>query len=57
MTGGHVLDCFAGSGTTGEACMLAGFDCTLIEKEAQHAKDIHHRIKRWSGGDTPLFAT
>ncbi len=37
--------------------MLAGFDCTLIEKEAQHAKDIHHRIKRWSGGDTPLFAT
>lgn len=54
--GGHVLDCFAGSGTTGEACMLAGFDCTLIEKEAQHAKDIEHRIKRWSGLDAPLFA-
>lgn len=54
--GGHVLDCFAGSGTTGEACMLAGFDCTLIEREAQHAKDIEHRIKRWSGLDAPLFA-
>lgn len=54
--GGHVLDCFAGSGTTGEACMLAGFDCTLIEREAQHARDIEHRIKRWSGLDAPLFA-
>ncbi len=54
-SGGHVLDCFAGSGTTGEACMLAGFDCTLIEREAQHAQDIEHRIKRWSGLDAPLF--
>jgi len=54
--GGHVLDCFAGSGTTGEACMLAGFVCTLIEKEAQHVRDIEHRIKRWSGLDAPLFA-
>jgi DNA modification methylase len=54
--GGHVLDCFAGSGTTGEACMLSGFDCTLIERDAQHARDIEHRIKRWSGMDAPLFA-
>jgi DNA modification methylase len=53
--GGHVLDCFAGSGTTGEACMLAGFDCTLIERDAQHVKDVEHRIKRWSGLDAPLF--
>ena len=36
--------------------MLAGFDCTLIEREAQHARDIEHRIKRWSGLDAPLFA-
>lgn len=54
--GGQLLDPFAGSGTTGEACMLAGFDCTLIERDSQHAKDIEHRIKRWSGLDQPLFA-
>src|SRR5208282_4695280 len=54
--GGHVLDPFGGSGTTGEACMLAGFDCTLIERDPQHVKDIEHRIRRWSGLDAPLFA-
>lgn len=54
--GGHVLDCFAGSGTTGEACMKLGFDCTLVERDEQYAKDIQHRIDRWSGLDTPLFA-
>lgn len=54
--GGRVLDPFAGSGTTGEACMLAGFDCTMIERDPQHIADIQHRIKRWSGQDTPLFA-
>lgn len=54
--GGQLLDPFAGSGTTGEGCMLAGFDCTLIERDPQHAKDIEHRIKRWSGLDQPLFA-
>lgn len=54
--GGHVLDCFAGSGTIGEACMKLGFDCTLIERDEQYAKDIQHRINRWSGLDTPLFA-
>jgi site-specific DNA-methyltransferase (adenine-specific) len=54
--GGHVLDCFAGSGIAGEACMKLGFDCTMIERDPQHAADIRHRIKRWSGQDTPLFA-
>lgn len=54
--GGQLLDPFAGSGTTGEACMLAGFDCTLVERDPQHAKDIEYRIKRWSGLDQPLFA-
>jgi DNA modification methylase len=53
--GGHILDPFAGSGTTGEAAMLLGFDATLIEADAQHVKDIEHRIKRWSGLDMPLF--
>ena len=54
--GGTVLDPFAGSGTTGEAAMLEGFNAMLIEREAEHVADIRHRIKRWSGGDTPLFA-
>lgn len=54
--GGTLLDCFAGSGTTGEAAMLEGFDCILIERDEQSVKDIQHRIKRWSGGDAPLFA-
>jgi site-specific DNA-methyltransferase (adenine-specific) len=54
--GGTVLDPFAGSGTTGEAAMLEGFDALLIEREAEHAADIRHRVKRWNGGDLPLFA-
>ncbi len=54
--GGTCLDPFAGSGTTGEACMLEGFDAILIEQSAEHVADIRHRMARWSGGDMPLFA-
>lgn len=54
--GGHILDPFAGTGTTAEAAMLLGIDCTLIEMDATHVSDIKHRIKRWSGEDAPLFA-
>ncbi len=54
--GGHILDPFAGTGSTGEACMVNGFDCTMIEADAGHARDIEHRVKRWSGGDLPMFA-
>ncbi len=54
--GGTVLDPFAGSGTTAEACMLEGFDAILIEQSAEHVADIRHRMARWSGGDMPLFA-
>lgn len=53
--GGTVLDCFAGSGTTGEAAMLEKFDCILIERDPKSVADIQHRIKRWSGQDAPLF--
>jgi site-specific DNA-methyltransferase (adenine-specific) len=31
--GGTVLDPFAGTGTTGEACLLEGFGCILIERD------------------------
>ena len=54
--GGHILDPFAGSGTTGEAAQLLGFDATLIEQDAQYIADIHRRLGRAHGADTPLFA-
>jgi len=42
--GGTVLDPFAGSGTTGEAARREGFDCILMEAEAQFAEDIRRRF-------------
>lgn len=54
--GGHVLDLFAGSGTTGEAGRLEGFDVTLIERELEYVNDINRRLGRASGADTPLFS-
>lgn len=53
--GGRVLDPFAGSGTTGMACMAEGFDCTLIEREAEYVADIQRRIAHVRGEDAPLF--
>lgn len=54
--GGTVLDPFAGSGTTGMACMREGFDCILIEREAAFVADINRRLQHVRGEDTPLFA-
>ena len=31
-----VVDMFAGSGTTGLACLELGIDCILIEKSKEH---------------------
>lgn len=53
---GTVLDPFAGTGTTGMACLAEGFDAILIEQEAEYVADIERRIAHVSGGDTPLFA-
>ncbi len=53
--GGTCLDPFAGSGTTGMACLAEGFDCILIELEAEYIADIRRRIAHVSGADTPLF--
>ncbi|QNJ59701.1 methyltransferase [Mycobacterium phage HarryOW] len=44
--GGVILDPFAGSGTTVEACLLEGFDCIAIENEPEHIPLIEHRISR-----------
>ena len=44
--GGVVLDPFAGSGTTGEAAILEGFRCILVEREADYLPLILQRIER-----------
>jgi len=45
-TGGTVLEPFAGSGTTVEACILEGFHCIAIEREAEYLPLIQKRIER-----------
>jgi site-specific DNA-methyltransferase (adenine-specific) len=42
--GGTILDPFAGSGTTGQAALDAGFNVILIEKEAEYCEDIRKRF-------------
>ena len=54
--GGTCLDPFAGSGTTGMACMAEGVDCILVEREAEYVADIKARIAHVHGHDTPLFS-
>jgi len=53
--GGTVLDPFAGSGSTGVACIAEGFDAILIEREAEYVADIRRRIA-WAQGDGRLTA-
>lgn len=43
---GVCLDMFAGSGTTGEACLDEGFNCILIEREPDYIKLIKERLGR-----------
>jgi site-specific DNA-methyltransferase (adenine-specific) len=42
--GGTVLDCFAGTGTTGEAAWREGFNAILIEREEEYQADIARRM-------------
>ena len=49
--GGTVLDPFAGSGTTGQAALLEGFNTVLIEREAEYRADITRRIELALSGD------
>ena len=44
--GGIVLEPFAGSGTTVEACIVEGFQCIAIEREADYLPLIRQRIDR-----------
>ncbi len=45
---GKVLDPFNGSGTTGIACMLEGFEYTGIELDAEYCKISEARILAWN---------
>lgn len=47
-TGGLVLDPFAGSGTTLEACVLEGINVVSIEREAEYLPLIRQRLERHS---------
>lgn len=42
--GGHILDPFAGTGTTGVAAQNHGFDCTLIEANPEMESVIRRRL-------------
>ena len=46
---GIVLDPFAGTGTTGEACILEDKKYYLIEREETYFKDIETRLNRYGG--------
>ena len=41
---GVVLDCFMGSGSTGKACKLEGFDFIGIELDPEYCKIAETRI-------------
>ena len=44
--GGTVLEPFAGSGTTAEACVIEGFKCIAIEREAEYMPLIVQRLTK-----------
>jgi DNA methylase len=44
--GGLVLDPFAGSGTTAEACIIHGFRCILIEQDPVSCDLIRERLRK-----------
>jgi len=46
--GGVILDCFAGSGTTGIAALLEGFQFIGIEREPDYVKIARARVEHWA---------
>ena len=47
---GTVLDCFSGTGTTGEAAFREGMGAVLIEREGEYPNDIRRRMGLVLGG-------
>jgi DNA modification methylase len=54
--GGTVLDPFAGSGTTGCACVLEGFDFIGVERELEYVEIARARIAHWTPDQLELAA-
>lgn len=50
--GGRILDPFAGSGSTLEAALMEGYNCTGIELEQHNVEIIHRRL---AGMQTGMF--
>ena len=48
-TNGIVLDPFCGSGTTGIACKIEGFQFVGMEQDPEYAKIAEARINNWAG--------
>ena len=44
--GGVVLEPFAGSGTTAEACVIEGFRCIAVEREPDYLPLILQRLTK-----------
>lgn len=55
--GGLVLEPFAGSGTTVEACMLEGFRVVAIERDELYLPLIYERIRRQVDSSLPSGST
>jgi site-specific DNA-methyltransferase (adenine-specific) len=53
--GAVVLDCFAGSGATGEACRNLGREFIGIEKDEKYAQAARHRLASCGDAALPLF--
>lgn len=58
---GIILDPFTGSGTTGAAAMLEGFQFVGVEREAEYIEIARRRIAHWADereedAEMPLFA-
>jgi site-specific DNA-methyltransferase (adenine-specific) len=43
--GGHILDPFAGTGSTGVAALAEGYDVTLIERDSAMLRTIARRLR------------
>jgi site-specific DNA-methyltransferase (adenine-specific) len=54
--GGRILEPFAGSGKTGIAAMAEGFDCQMIDIEAEHVADIERQLAYLRGEGGTKFA-
>lgn len=52
---GLILEPFAGSGTTGIACMAEGFACQMLELEAEHVEDIERKLAYLRGSGRSKF--